>query len=377
MFGKLKNIATRHLINLPGWRTNRKIVVIESDDWGSIRMPSKEVFLKLQKMGYKPENDPYPRYDSLASEEDLSALFEVLHSVKDKNGSPARITANCVVGNPDFKKIRESRFTEYFYEPFTETLKRYPAHQNSFPLWKQGIRQEVFHPQFHGREHLNIDRWLNALQSNKKNIRDAFDLEMLSISSETTELKFAYMESLDFFSEDEKQSKTEILKSGAELFERLFGYRSDSFIANCYIWHPDQEKTLKEKGILTIQSNPFQLLPINKGGNHIYKRIFHYTGQKNNWGQRYLVRNAYFEPSQNPNMDYVTDCLERVNIAFRLKKPGIIAAHRINFIGSIEERNRTINLQFFKELLIQIKKRWPDFEFMTSDQLGNTIFKEH
>ena len=31
------------LINIPGWRTNRHIVVIESDDWGSIRMPSCEV----------------------------------------------------------------------------------------------------------------------------------------------------------------------------------------------------------------------------------------------------------------------------------------------------------------------------------------------
>lgn len=30
----------KNFSNLPGWRTNRKIVVIESDDWGSIRMPS-------------------------------------------------------------------------------------------------------------------------------------------------------------------------------------------------------------------------------------------------------------------------------------------------------------------------------------------------
>ncbi|NTW32234.1 MAG: hypothetical protein HGB12_06370 [Bacteroidetes bacterium] len=33
--------------NIPGWRTDRKILVIESDDWGSIRMPSKETYSGL------------------------------------------------------------------------------------------------------------------------------------------------------------------------------------------------------------------------------------------------------------------------------------------------------------------------------------------
>jgi len=37
----IKSIKS-HLLNLPGWHTNRKIVVIESDDWGSIRMSSAE-----------------------------------------------------------------------------------------------------------------------------------------------------------------------------------------------------------------------------------------------------------------------------------------------------------------------------------------------
>ena len=44
---KLKSIAGRHLVNSKGWRTNRKIVVLESDDWGAIRMSSKEAFDKL------------------------------------------------------------------------------------------------------------------------------------------------------------------------------------------------------------------------------------------------------------------------------------------------------------------------------------------
>ena len=75
------------LKNLPGFRTSRKIVVIESDDWGSIRMPSGQVSDKLLKKGLIRENDPYSRLDTLADEDDLNHLFEVLGKHKDKNNA--------------------------------------------------------------------------------------------------------------------------------------------------------------------------------------------------------------------------------------------------------------------------------------------------
>ena len=67
----VKSIFSNTLLNLPGWHTRRKIVVIESDDWGSIRMPSREVKQKLQQAGMMLENDPYSLYDTLAYSDDL------------------------------------------------------------------------------------------------------------------------------------------------------------------------------------------------------------------------------------------------------------------------------------------------------------------
>ena len=91
-------------------------------------------------------------------------------------------------------------------------------------------------------------------------------------------------------------------------------------------------------------------------------------GQKNKFGQYYLVRNAFFEPSLEPGKDWVADCLKRINIAFRWSKPAIIA-HRLNFIGAIHEENRTKNLELLKRLLLEIVKLWPDVEFKSSDEL--------
>ena len=62
-------------LNLLGKRVNTKIVVIESDDWGTIRMSSKEAFNSLLKKGYPVDQCPYNKYDALESNQDLEMLF--------------------------------------------------------------------------------------------------------------------------------------------------------------------------------------------------------------------------------------------------------------------------------------------------------------
>jgi hypothetical protein len=73
-------------------KQTRKIIVIESDDWGSIRMPSKEVYRSLLKKGLRVDQCPYNRYDSLASEDDLTGLFNVLMKYKDKTSSGGSVS---------------------------------------------------------------------------------------------------------------------------------------------------------------------------------------------------------------------------------------------------------------------------------------------
>ncbi len=155
--------------------------MIESDDWGSIRMPSEKAYHALLAKGLpvsEGDSGPYNLYDTLADKDDLSALFEVLQSVKDKNRNPAVFTAFSVTANPDFEKIKSADFKAYYYELFPETLKRYYGDDSVFQLWKEGIRQGVFIPQFHGREHLNVPEWMRALQRGDKETLIAFDQGM-------------------------------------------------------------------------------------------------------------------------------------------------------------------------------------------------------
>lgn len=366
-------IAFRNLMNMPGWRTSRKIIVIESDDWGSIRMPSYQVYERLLKRGYAVDRHPYERYDSLASEEDLTFLFELLSSFKDKNGRFPVITANSVVANPDFDRIRDSGFTRYYYEWFPRTLERYPHHKGSFDLWKEGIRKGLFYPQFHGREHFNTGQWIQALQGKNKDVLLAFELGMAGIfPKENPSEGNKYMVALDYVSAEERQSQIDILKDGLKVFTELWGYGSRSFIAPCYVWDEAVEPALKESGVDYMQGGLFQHLPLTTGGKR--KKKLHYLGQRNRPGQIYMVRNCSFEPASSAT-DWVDSCLNQIGTAFRWGKPAIISMHRINFIGSIDSQNRDRNLKLFKRLLSVILQKWPDAEFLNSEELGDEIVR--
>jgi len=372
---KIKKFIAHNIVNIPGWRTNRHLVVIESDDWGAIRMPSKEVYEQFLKEGIRVDNDPYCRYDSLATKEDLEILFEALQSVKDKNGKPAVLTADAVVANPDFEKIKESDFQEYFYEPITTTMKNSPNHTNVFDTWKAGMDAGIFHPQFHGREHLNVKKWLCVLREGKDPItRRAFELGTFGLTSKVSpEIQGTYMGAFDSALEEDIQEYAEIIHEGLDLFEKLFGYRSHSFIATTYTWHPLIEESLKENGVEYLQGLLSQRIPLDDGSTFRYQKK-NYQGKKSLSGLVYLMRNCFFEPTHfRDKMDVVDECLSRVKMAFRWGKAAVISSHRLNFIGSVEPTNRDKNLLLFTRLLNEIVKHWPDAEFVSSDELGGII----
>lgn len=368
-----KKLALHYLLNLPGWHTNRKIVVIESDDWGSIRMPSREVYNKCLKAGYPVNKNVYERYDSLASEEDIELLFGLLVSFKDKKGNHPVITANCVVANPDFEKIKADNFKNYHYELITETFKRYPKHFTCFDLWKKGMEFKIFHPQYHAREHLNVSLFMDALRKGNRDVRFGFDHQMPGCIPKGPDVKGNdYIEATKYTSQIDKTKKIADYLEGLDIFEKLFNYRSETVIPPNYIWSPDYNEPVFNKGVTTFQGIRKICEPV-PGGKNKYHTFF--LGTKNKLGQIYLIRNAFFEPSlfRLGFEDPIDRCLSDITIAFRMQKPAVICSHRINYVGFIDQANRDRTLRMLNILLTKALRNWPDIEFLTSDQLGNTI----
>ena len=377
---QLKKVLANHLVNKSGWSNKQKIVVFESDDWGSIRMPSKAAYNALLSEGIPVNKSPYCQYDNLCSTEDLESLFSLLQKHKDASGNHPVITANAVVANPDFQKIKAVDFSSYYYETIDKSLDRYFPKSNPMTLWVQGCKQQIFVPQFHGREHVNVPFWLEVLQKKDPVFTKAFELQCWGISNDLyLQYPKSIQASFDYNYENELDFMKESLQDGLKIFESLFGYRAESFIPNNYIWPSALNTTLQENGVNYMQGMKYQLLP-KPFGTDKRRKIRRYNGQRMGGGKGILqtVRNVQFEPSllRDSLKDMsVKDCLEQIKTAFFWNKPAIISIHRINFCGTLHEENRKSNLKRFDLLLQEIIRRWPDVLFMDTVSLAKIMNK--
>ena len=370
----LRNIK-RTFSNLLGWRINRRIIVFESDDWGSIRMPSRRIYEKLLKAGLNLNGGDglrYSLYDAIESSSDLELLFELLYTFRDINNIPVVFTANSVVANPDFNRIKEVDFQHYYYEPFTETLKKYSRSEATFKLWKEGISNRIFVPQFHGREHLNVPVWMRALRANDIETHMAFNEGIWSFIPQRRLLKgLEYEAAFQLDEPDDLEIYKEIIVDGLKLFAGLFGYKAKYFVPPNGRINNNLNLTCYNEGIRYRSASEIQHEALGHGQT---KKRRHWLGQNDN-GLKYIVRNCIFEPSQ-PGKDWIDSCLNDIKIAFRLNNPAIISTHRVNYIGVHDVLNRDNGIRKLRELLSAIKKRWSDAQFMSTDQLGTLIKNE-
>ena len=364
-------------LDYKSFSSKRHLLVIESDDWGSLRTKNKQTLDKLNTISTAVKQNRYTQLDSIASTDDLSALFEVLNAVKDFNGNPACITANICTANPDFDAIKASGFQEFYYKPFTETLEEYSSRDDLLQLWKNGEKQKLFMPQLHGREHLHAPMWLAELSTGNKELLKAFEIESFGIPYKPLlfqKQKKNLQAALDrYYIAGEIEFQKHWIKESAEIFKSTFGYYSKSFIAPAYIWHNDLYQDLADANVKTLQGIKLQYEPKNKLSSD-YNRKLHYTGEiDKNSGITYTTRNAFFEPASAPDKDWVSATLKGIDDAFKKNKPAIIGSHRINYIGSLNEQNRTNNLNMLKTILNKIVLKYPKVEFINSAELADII----
>lgn len=370
-----KNRILRDLKNLPGTKTNRKLIAIFVDDYGSVRVKDKEAYCNLLKVGISVNQTRYG-YDTLCTAEDLQRLFEVLISVKDKNGHHAVFTPFANIANPDFEKIRNSGYQQYFREPFTDTLKRLDARYDGvYELWKQGIAEGIFVPEYHGTEHINVRKFMKALQDGQKSTMWAFDNGSVCCPILPGEQPILHeTATFDIIHASENESLKEDITVGLNMFEELLGYRSTEFTPGASIYSPSLQPALRDNGIKTIHVERYQAYPLGDGR---FEKRFLYTGKNTSSGQHFLVRNGAFEvfwDNGTLHENVVEDTLLNISAAFRTHSPVLLSTHRVNFTSGIEEKHRDVSLQALKELLQEIVKRWPDVEFVSGREMSKILF---
>ena len=372
----LKQFLVDNIKNSIGWKTNRKIVVFSVDDYGNIRLDSKQARASLDKAGLKIYSR-FDAFDTLETTQDLEALFEALTSVRDKHRNYAVFTPFALPCNIDFEKMQQEDYEEYYYELLPVTyeklsLKDTNAYGNTWKLWKEGMAKGLMAPQFHGREHFNLKVFKEKLKKRDKEILTVLKNRSYTSIRNTGYSSISITAAFEFWKFEENNDFHEILIDGLNRFEEVYGYKAIHFNPPGGREHPIIHKALKDKGIQYLDT-PFIKQEHQGEGN--YKKVLNYTGKRNELGMTYQVRNVVFEPTDNRNVDWVAYSFKQIEAAFRWHKPAIISSHRVNFCGHIDENNRKIGIKALRELLKRIVTKWPDVEFMSASELGNLITK--
>lgn len=365
----IKEVLKVNLKNaIHGQRVSQKIVIFDSDDWGSNYFSSKKNYDKLIESGViSPKSVAYSRYDSLARAEDLEILFDTLRSVTDCEGKHPIFSTFFAPTNPDFEKIEKDKYQKYHYESFLQTLSRTEEDLAVLHLWKNGINEKLISVAYHAREHLCIPIWMEHLQNNHKKVRDAFAFRFCSvdINSLPKGVK-AFRPTLYFQNSTQMKANGEALVDGINVLKSLFGASFSVFAPPNGVSHPYYDALLKENGIMTIH-NSHRFEPNGKGGGTTRVRSMN----SNKLNQVFYDRNCRFEPTSIQND--LSKCLLQIQGAFNWNKPAIISTHRVNYIGSISKRNRDTGISQLKLLLNAIVKKWPDVVFASSEDYSKML----
>ena len=371
---EFKNFFFRNIKNIYGWKTKRKIIVISVDDYGNVRLNSKESRIKMNSLGIKIHTR-FDAFDALETKDDLNLLYDVLTSVKDRNGRHAIFTPFSLPCNINFEKMEKKNYTNYEYELLPETFHKlsslYPkSYEGAWDMWKEGINLGLMKPQFHGREHLNLKVFKEKLEKKDFEVLTALKNRSYTSISSSGYPSIGYTAAFEFDKFEENKQFEEIIKIGLNEFEKVFDYRATHFNAPGGREHSTIHKMLNKNGIKYLDS---PLIKKEHLGETKYKTIYNFTGKKNNLGMIFQVRNVVFEPTNAKEFDWVNYSLKQIETAFFWNRPAIISSHRVNFCGHIDKENRKIGINALKNLLKKIVDKWPDVEFMSSEELGSLI----
>lgn len=371
MFSKL----FMHLKNIPGFKSKRNIVVIESDDWGSIRMPNNETYSKLLNKGIRVDQNNFTRLDTLATYKDLEDLFDVLSSVKDNNNENAKLTPFTCVTNPNFDFLIDNDFDSYKYELFTETLLRYYGSE-VFDMWKHGIENNIFVPEYHGREHYNVPLLMAILKDQNTDLIEAVKNHVVHIPIQSKRLESIKSIYPTYFYETSAQIEnlSYSLMDGIDVFSRIFSIQPNCFGPPNGVFSKKLEQAFAGTNIKGIVVNRNRVEPSGDGNLTSSNFLFKY-GSSNLTGQKYYRRNVKFEPVQSSYS--LNQTLSEINAAFKWKKPAIISSHRINYVGSLDSRHKYFALKELKQLLSTVMKAWPETVFLTSGEFIHHMHAEY
>lgn len=331
-------------------KTNKKIVVIESDDWGLAMAPSAEAIEWAAKTYGRNKFSRYTT-DALETTDDLELLYALLSDYKTKFENPPVITANFITHNLIYGNDCQINFA-----PITKTIKT--DNEALYNYYMDGMKQNFIRPQLHGYSHYNLSKILSTALTQQE--IENYKQEFFFVETTLHDSKRKYEGEC---SVSNKNYEVQFAQA-QQVFSDMFGYYSASFIPPRYIIDKECLPILEQHHIKYLQAGNGL---VNTEGRK-YKVPFFRKYKNIFWG----IRNCRLDPHPEYNFD-AAFCIKSIEKAFERRVPAIIDFHRVNFSGTFNTEQRQKTISELKKVFDYLYEKHPDSIFTSSDKVMEVI----
>lgn len=331
---------------------SRPVLVISSDDWGGTSPPE--------------------------TVEDLDALANALTGITDPYGHPPVVTVYMCPAGPDFSKIEQASYSDYFYRWCYWDKPQLTA------KWRELCKRGVFDIQFHGREHSNVPLWMALVREDVPGYQDACKRGLISPYKEpaATDPRLVLLgrSFIDASSYPPRALSVEVQKdmitSGLRLLEKHLEVRAEIFVAPGHVYDTNTLTALAGSGVQFLEARPQSI--ILAGPNLELSRSdrkWSYGPAVN--GIRGIVRQPGFEPFRGE--DYgATDlekCMWGIKRGLATRMPVVLSSHRWNYVQATAPDSRRYAL-LLRELIMMIQTEAPTVAFLSAADLAKYTYNE-
>jgi hypothetical protein len=302
-----------------------RAVCIESDDWGLCGfLPDSTALVGLDRAELAPGEFPEVYWGSTLEDSlMLARLCEVLTRHRGRDGLPAVLQANYILASEAYDPALPAGAARW-------TVREFPAGPPGYQrpgllaAVHAGIRDGVWHPEYHGRWHYDpAMRHARTASSEAASFAASHQILVFPNSERAWELGPW---------RERKQLERELDRSLVQ-FKELFGYFPRSVIAPDYVWGEADEAMWMRRGLRVIQGQRQQRRASWRGFEGRVRKVLHRTWTR--WLRHdrvYLDRNCIFEPVQQGAPRTITRAaIAAVRSAWRRDEAAVLEAHRINF----------------------------------------------
>jgi hypothetical protein len=354
-------------------KLNKRIVVFESDDWGSTRMENPYIQQYFFSKYPELQQSWMDVYDALETPQNINDLCSVADEIKDCIGKPFLITLLLNTHNAEITEITKSDYTFYYNENLLTSAQRIfgggPSLKSAYLRALAGGSIEI---QLHGQEHVQRSLLLNLLNNrNLKDFKEDFSYGFYaSLFHQGKYIPTQLRATFYPFLRDDYTWQVNSLSDSIKFLKSQFNCNTDYFVPPNGPISYEVLKKLKHLGIKGLVS---PLLNRTFYFKKLHVPLYAPMGYSSLSSCVYINRNVPFEPRRTFDKNVVEDALSKVKWLLENRYPVVITSHRANYTDFLSKKGYYQSFEMLKKLIININKSFPDTLFLSSSQLVKEI----